>query len=68
MKSKPNLKVLRQRIDHIDKELLRLLNLRGRASQSVGALKAETSLAVFSPERERELLARFAELDERDHA
>jgi len=60
---KENLKKLRQRIDKIDQELLRLLNERGRWVQGVGAIKAQTQQAIFSPERERELLARLKKLN-----
>jgi len=60
---KPNLKTLRRRIDSIDKDLLRLLNERGQSAKAVGAIKAQTQQAIFSPEREREILARLKTLN-----
>lgn len=57
------LESLRRRIDSVDARLLRLLNERGRLVQSVGAVKARTRQAIYSPERERALLARLKALN-----
>jgi len=48
----------RRRIDQIDTQLMRLLNSRSACAVEVGRIKAELGLAVYSPEREREILER----------
>ncbi len=48
----------RRRIDAIDDELLRLLNERARCALEIGASKKRLGLAVYSAEREMEILAR----------
>lgn len=47
---------LRQRIDRVDAELVRLFEERMELSRRVGACKKERGLPVFDPARERELL------------
>ena len=49
---------LRSRIDVIDEQLLRLLNVRVACAVEVGRLKHEAGLPVYQPEREAEVLAR----------
>jgi chorismate mutase len=44
---------LRIRIDELDRQLVELLSERARAAQTIGRLKASTSLPVYEPERER---------------
>ena len=63
------LPVLRQAIDEVDAELLRLFNKRAQLSLEVGRLKAATAsqgkpMPIFDPRRESELLARLAERNE----
>src|SRR5690606_20331876 len=48
---------LREAIDRVDRELLRLFNERAALVQEVGRLKARTGLPVYSAARERDLLA-----------
>jgi chorismate mutase len=48
---------LRTRIDALDEELVRLLNLRVACAVEVGRLKHEAGLAVYQPEREQHVLA-----------
>jgi chorismate mutase / prephenate dehydratase len=53
------LEELRQQIDEIDRELLRLFNERARLAQTVGtAKKAAGEAVLFRPEREAQILAR----------
>ncbi len=48
---------LRQRIDAIDEQLVRLLNERVACAVEVGRLKHEAGLAVYQPEREAHVLS-----------
>ena len=47
---------LRNRIDLIDEQLVRLLNVRVACAVEVGRLKHEAGLAVYQPEREAQVL------------
>lgn len=51
---------LRSQIDEVDAELVRLLARRLEFVLAVGDLKRELRMAVYDPERERDLLARLA--------
>jgi len=52
---------VRADIDHIDGELLKLLNARARCAQRVGEIKAEHGAAghIYRPEREAQVLRRL---------
>jgi chorismate mutase/prephenate dehydratase len=52
---------LRQAIDALDDELLRLLNERARLVQEVGTIKAQLKQPFYVPERERQILERLAQ-------
>jgi chorismate mutase/prephenate dehydratase len=54
---------LRQAIDALDEELLRLLNQRARLVQEVGALKAQLKQPFYVPERERQIIERMQALN-----
>jgi chorismate mutase / prephenate dehydratase len=56
----PKLPELRQAIDALDDELLRLLNERARLVQAVGTIKAQLKQPFYVPERERQILERLA--------
>ncbi|NOT28223.1 MAG: chorismate mutase [Acidobacteria bacterium] len=47
---------LRNRIDVIDEQLVRLLNVRVACAVEVGRLKHEAGLPIFQPERETQVL------------
>jgi len=47
---------LRNRIDVIDQQLVRLLNVRVACAVEVGRLKHEIGLAVYQPDRETQVL------------
>ena len=49
---------LRTRIDVIDEQLLRLLNVRVACAVEVGRLKHEAGLPIYQPEREAQVLDR----------
>ena len=48
---------LRSRIDVIDDQLVRLLNVRVACAVEVGRLKYEAGLPIYQPEREAQVLA-----------
>ena len=47
---------LRQRIDALDTDLLRLLNERATLAKEIGVIKNRASLPIYSPDREMKLL------------
>ena len=58
---------LRAKIDEIDKEVVELFNKRMQVSAEIAKDKKETGKAVFDPARERELLAKVAEVVDKLH-
>src|SRR5574343_332633 len=56
---------VRNEIDHIDGELLNLLNQRARCAQKVGEIKAEFGDAgfIYRPEREAQVLRRLQDIN-----
>jgi chorismate mutase/prephenate dehydratase len=59
----PSLKKLREQIDRLDEQLLKLLNDRGRLVENIGALKGKSGQSVFVPSREQSLLQRLKRLN-----
>ena len=49
---------LRERIDVIDNQLVRLLNVRVACAVEIGKLKHAAGLPIYSPEREKSILER----------
>lgn len=49
----------RDRIDHIDEQILTLLNERARAAQEIGAIKQQLRMPVLDSQREKSILARL---------
>jgi chorismate mutase len=47
----------RKKIDDLDRKLAALLNERASAAIEIGRLKRNTSLPIYEPEREREVIA-----------
>ena len=47
----------RKKIDDLDRKLAALLNERAAAAVEIGRLKRNTSLPIYEPEREREVIA-----------
>ncbi|OGX18784.1 MAG: chorismate mutase [Omnitrophica WOR_2 bacterium RBG_13_44_8b] len=54
------LKKLRKKIDSIDSNITRLLNLRAEITTDISRLKQKNGASVYSPDREREVLRRLA--------
>jgi chorismate mutase len=52
-----NIEELRGRIDVIDEQLVRLLNVRVACAVEVGRLKHEAGLSIYQPDREAKVLA-----------
>ncbi len=55
---------LRQRVDEVDRELIRILNERARIVQEIVAIKGEAGKPLFDPRREEEILRKVAEQNE----
>ena len=53
-----NIEELRERIDVIDQQLVRLLNVRVACAVEVGKLKHELGMPVYQPDREAKVLAK----------
>ncbi len=53
------LKILREEIDRLDGELLRLLNLRAQKALEIGEIKKREGLPLYIPHREKEVLERL---------
>lgn len=54
------LKKLRNKIDSIDEQITRLLNLRAEVTLEVAKIKQKSGSSLYSPDREREVLRRLA--------
>ena len=52
---------LRGRLDVIDDQLVRLLNVRVACAVEIGRLKHGQGLAIYQPEREKQVLARVCD-------
>jgi chorismate mutase len=54
---------LRERVDEVDRELIRALNERARIVQEIMAIKVEAGAPVYDPKREEEILQRVVEMN-----
>jgi chorismate mutase len=54
--SRNRLDALRQRIDDLDEQLVRLLNERAACALDIGEVKQGLGLELYQPEREQEVL------------
>lgn len=61
--SERSLKVLRSKIDHIDRQLIELLNERARRSLEVGEVKRNRREECYVPHRERRILEKLTSLN-----
>jgi len=59
----PDLSVLRQAIDDLDKRIVELLNERARVVVQVGKAKQVDGTPIYAPDRERVVLNRISELN-----
>ena len=58
------LQVLRDKLDNIDNELLKLINSRMKIVHEVGVVKAQSGGAIYRPEREKAIIDRLESLNE----
>lgn len=56
-----NLDELRDKIDGLDEQILKLLNERAQCAVDIGAIKRSTDAAYYVPEREKAVFARLRE-------
>ncbi len=54
------LKALRNKIDTLDKKIVRILNLRAQITVEIAKAKNKSGSSVYSPDREREVLGRVS--------
>ncbi len=45
----------RQKIDELDMQIVRLINLRAEAARAIGELKRTSGLPIYEPDREQEV-------------
>jgi chorismate mutase/prephenate dehydratase len=57
---------LREEIDKIDNEIIRLLNKRMEIVKKVGELKNTTNAPIYRPEREKEIIERLTEISKKE--
>lgn len=55
---------LRRRIDALDERLVELLNARAVCALAIGEIKHRLGLAIYQPEREREVLANVRRINQ----
>jgi chorismate mutase len=55
---------IRQRIDAVDCQLVKLLNERAQCSLDIRALKPEAKLGLYDPKREEEIFSNVATCNE----
>lgn len=59
-----SLEELRDRIDALDAQLVRLINERAQAASEIGAIKANSGTAVYAPDREHAILERVTKMSD----
>ena len=57
---------LREQIDEVDEQLVRLLDRRARLARGIGEIKRDRGLETYAPDRERMLMDRLEKLSEGD--
>ncbi|MFA7230461.1 MAG: prephenate dehydratase [Victivallaceae bacterium] len=55
---------LREKIEHLDRQIVSLINERYRYVQEVGKWKKDNALSIYVPEREKALLKKLSEFNE----
>jgi len=54
---------LRKRIDSIDRQIIKLLNMRAKVALDVAKIKCKDGKSIYAPEREREVLKKISTLN-----
>ena len=57
---------LREKIDHVDQDLVELLDQRARLVKEIGEIKQKKGMELYVPGREREILKRFESMELED--
>jgi len=63
-RTRDRVEALRERVDEVDRDLVRALNERASIVQEIMVLKAEAGAAVYDPKREEDILQRVVEMNE----
>lgn len=58
-----NIEDWRDQIDRLDEELVKLLNARSHCAIELGRIKRELGLAIYSPDREKEVIAHVTSIN-----
>jgi chorismate mutase len=53
----------RDEIDRLDEQLVKLLNARSQCAIELGRIKRELGLAIYSPDRERDVIAHVTSIN-----
>lgn len=59
-----NLKTLRQQVDEVDSNIVKLLNKRASISLKIGRIKAKDKSSVYVPDRETQIYQRIIQLSQ----
>ncbi len=62
--SQADLRTWRDRIDAIDREILRLVNERSGVANVIGHIKQQLGIPVYAPQREQEVILNVTEANE----
>lgn len=54
----------RQKIDDLDRQLVRLINQRAQCAQEIGRLKRDSAMPVYEPDREKIIFQNIARINE----
>ena len=54
---------LRERVDEVDRDLIRAINERARIVQEIMAIKSEAGTSIYDPKREEEILQRVVDMN-----
>ncbi len=63
-RTRDRVEALRERVDEVDRDLVRALNERASIVQEIMVLKAEAGAPVYDPKREEDILQRVVEMNE----
>ena len=53
----------RQKIDDVDRQLVRLINERAQCAQEIGKLKRDSAMPIYEPDREKIIFQNIARIN-----
>jgi chorismate mutase len=53
----------RQKIDDVDRQLVRLINERAQCAQEIGRLKRDSAMPIYEPDREKIIFQNIARIN-----